>query len=686
MPRQSVHALRALGADLDVGITGLVSRDPGFFNGSPGLLPAGRIDPTRLLPFFFALGSASCGDATGAPSLVSSRAAITLSTAQPVDTLTLRGSTRGEWRVTVAPGWIRVTPQRGMLGADTLIAVAAPGLADLMPGGYSGDIVFASDRLSVAVRVSAVVGPRPRLTLSATLATIGEGTDTTSVELTNQGNAPASWRLTPDVPWLSALPATGRLERQERVLLHVRAAKAALPVGTSEGTLSFMADALAEGVALPVKVAVAAVAVARFDVARLLIPRGIEAVQVTLDNPGRAPLAWSVARAPGWLAVRPAAGSLDGGAQVSITASVDRLAAPAGEWRDTLTLATNAGAAVLPIVLADAGPVVGALWRLPDAIEVARYDRGKDRVVALTADGAALLILDMSAGITDRVTLTRVGKSLALTPSGRRAVVGDDAYATVVDLDSRTVSGSFQAGRVRRAALTDAGWIYTFPRYGTWDNLRSVNTVTGEESKDPWLIYESFGKVHPSGAYLYATNGWSLEKWDVSAGPAHFMYESPIYGAYGDAGDVWFAEDGSRLYTASRHVFLTSPEADWTPVGELPVSFTIGSLAEARAPDRVYVLATGQVQEWWAGSEPFRGDAAVITVIDATTLAGLGTIALPPFEVPDGSGGTARHPSVGRYVFVDGAGRRIYALVQAPAAAGLTADWAVATFDVASTP
>ena len=70
------------------------------------------------------------------------------------------------------------------------------------------------------------------------------------------------------------------------------------------------------------------------------------------------------------------------------------------------------------------------------------------------------------------------------------------------------------------------------------------------------------GRLHPSGKFIYgADNGLSpsdIEKYDIQNGVANMLYDSPYHGDYPMNGNLWFSEDGNRIFTRGKTVLKTS--------------------------------------------------------------------------------------------------------------------------------
>ena len=624
----------------------------------------------------------SCGDGSTDParSLTVSRTEIVFDDAHMTSTITLQGVT-GAWRIVAAPSWVLVTPSHGSRDT-TVLTLEAPALTSLTPGQYSGDVVIAAGEREAAVHVRAAVLAHPFPAVESTAIDFGAALDTLQLLIANAGNAPMAWRLGTDASWLAASPATGQLARDARTTVRLVVDRRALTIGSHLATLSLGVDGLTAVTRIEVRATVPDTPLATYDVKRLVFAMGVESATFTLKNAGRATLSWSISHAPAWMRLDTTTGSLGPGQATMLTAIVDRTSAPARTTSDSLVLATNGGDAALPLVLANDGRAAGALWHLDAPVADAAYDRRGDRIVIVAAQSAELLIADMRLGIVDRVVLPEIGRFVTLSPDGRRAAITHDAYATVVDLETRRVIGRYGVGRVMRVALSDAGWLYGFP-LPQWDQIRSINIWTGEQTKAAWLTYGSIGKVHPGSSYVFAVNGWSLERWDVRQGPARFLGELTGY-ANGGEGDFWFDETGSRIITAARSVFNVLPGAGIEFAGQLPGSLVVGAFDHSSSANRYYMV-TMPYLAIYNSTWPYRGDATEISVVDAGSFTVVGTLSIPTFDVTV-AGWTTHHPASGRFVFASASGARVYAVVQAPASAGLVDDWAIATFDVGGAP
>lgn len=112
-----------------------------------------------------------------------------------------------------------------------------------------------------------------------------------------------------------------------------------------------------------------------------------------------------------------------------------------------------------------------------------------------------------------------------------------------------------------------------------WVSVHSVAIATGIESLSNGFIYAGTRmRLHPSGDFIYgADNGLSpsdIEKYDIAAGPAMYLYDSPYHGDYGMCGNLWFKQNGTTIYTRCGNTFRAStvPSQDMIYSGRLDLS------------------------------------------------------------------------------------------------------------------
>ena len=317
---------------------------------------------------------------------------------------------------------------------------------------------------------------------------------------------------------------------------------------------------------------------------------------------------------------------------------------------------------------------------LPFRVVDAEYSRELEQIVMVSAEPNRLIMLDPASGEFAELPLNLLPSSVSVGPDGLSAAVGHNGYITVValrplaEVDVLTVSADLSD-----VVLSGNGYVYGFPRIDQWVDLHSVELATGDETSSYGLRAGTVGRLHPSGDRMYgADRGLSpsdIERYDIAEGTAVLSYDSPYHGDYPMCGDLWFSEDGARIFTACGYIFRASNvrEDDMTYNGSLEGGPSVQHLASSSAAGLVAVvhrqnLSFGQVEPAQAGQ---------LTIYGGDFLGQRQSLDLPRFE----AGGT-EYASEGRFLFFNSSGTRLYALVEAEAAAPLVNNYGLVQFVV----
>jgi hypothetical protein len=150
-----------------------------------------------------------------------------------------------------------------------------------------------------------------------------------------------------------------------------------------------------------------------------------------------------------------------------------------------------------------------------------------------------------------------VPRAVSLHPQGRQAAVGHDGWISLVNFEPLALDRSIEVSApLGDVVFAGNGYVHGFPSRDQWAAIHAVKIIDGTETlSGAASIYAgTVARLHPAGDRMYgADRGLSpsdIERYDVSAGPAHNVYDSPYHGDYGMCGDLWFSEDGLRIFTA----------------------------------------------------------------------------------------------------------------------------------------
>lgn len=373
-----------------------------------------------------------------------------------------------------------------------------------------------------------------------------------------------------------------------------------------------------------------------------------------------------------------------GGSIAPATTTTDAAGRAAGNWTLGATIgaqgatATVAGIGNAILTATATPPIHGLTHRVVDA----EHNAATNRIITISANPSRLHVIDPETRTVQSVDLPQVPNAVSVRADGLYAAVGHNAYVSYVNLTTRQVERVYPVTTdAIDLVLASNGWVYVFPRADQWVSIHSLELSTGAEYTNSGTIRAgTLVRMHPSGKYIYgANNGLSpsdFEKYDIRAGAAKFMYDSPYHGDYAFSGDVWISEDGLRLFARSGNVFRSSEvrAEDMLYAGNLQGMPVVAWATQSTAAGRVYALPGTS----WSSPAP----RSEMRVYDSAYLAYRGAMALPRFSAP----GVGSFSSEGRYVFSTTSGQRVYVLVKADSASGLAQDWGFVIYDLADLP
>lgn len=317
------------------------------------------------------------------------------------------------------------------------------------------------------------------------------------------------------------------------------------------------------------------------------------------------------------------------------------------------------------------------VWLVGHAVVDAEYSRPLDRVVAVGGGPSRLYLLDPVTGSETSVDLPLAPTAVSVAPDGLHAAVGHNGSVSYVRLSPAPLAVEkviSTTADVLDVVLAGNDFVYAFPRVDQWEQIRCLRITTGAEtlSTGGSIYAGTKAKLHPGGTAVYgADNGLSpsdIEKYDISAGTARYLYDSPYHGDYSMCGDLWLSEDGTRIFTACGNTFHSSTTtgttagADMTYAGALEATSRVRWVDHSRAA--ALVLAVPDANPWaYPPQAPADGE---LRLYGDDYLGLVETVPLPRIGV----GGTGYAPH-GRFAFFSRDGTRRVAVLEVDASAGL---------------
>ncbi|MGE5480695.1 MAG: BACON domain-containing protein [Chloroflexota bacterium] len=318
----------------------------------------------------------------------------------------------------------------------------------------------------------------------------------------------------------------------------------------------------------------------------------------------------------------------------------------------------------------------------------AEYSKAKDLLVYVSSNPSSVNIYNNNAGTTEQIALNFTPTCVSLSLDGAYAVVGHDGRITYIDLNNRIVIKTYTIScDALDVVLGNNKWAYVFPREDQWARIICVdlNIMTDNEANNTGSsIYAgTLGRLHPSGKCIYgADNGLSpsdIERYDIQNGVAEFKYDSPYHGDYPMNGNLWFSEDGSRIFTRGKTVLSTSdsPSMDLKYNGKISLETgnygSIQWLDHSAARGNLYIITSGA--DMWS-----QINASNILAYKENNLAFDRKYELEKFYVPQGTSGKM-YDAIPYFVFANSSGDAIFVITKANGA-GLAKEWAIQKIEV----
>jgi hypothetical protein len=318
-------------------------------------------------------------------------------------------------------------------------------------------------------------------------------------------------------------------------------------------------------------------------------------------------------------------------------------------------------------------PIASLVHKVVDA----EYSAALNRIVMVATSPNTLYVFDPVGGGETSVALPAAPQCVSVGPTGLLAAVGYNTSVSLVDLGTPSVSNTWAVTvNVGDVVLAGNGFIYGFSGSGNWDQIHCLDTGTGAEtlSTGQSLYGGTRARLQPGASAIYGgqrnISPPNMEKYSISGGTAAYAYAWPYFQDFPAGWDVWFTQNGGRVFSGWATYFSTS---------------------SVQAQDLLYRGSyPGLRQLQWMDHSAAAGRTVVVPATNTLTPAHYDTEVrffedvyydfrqreiLPSFVV-----GPSAYPAHGKYVFWNGAGTQCYVVVQADATSGLVNDFGVVTY------
>ncbi len=597
--------------------------------------------------------------------------------------LSIQPQAEFQWNVSSKPDWLEVKPSSGT-GNDQAIEIELiPDHTGLNAGGHSGVIeIITSIAGKKKITVELSVDARPIAEVNPEEIIFSEGNLQKVMTVSNIGTGFLNWEFQSLPDWLQLHPQSGRTNDGNKAQILATAQISGLEAGSWED--QFVLQSNSEGGDININVSLEVPEVVIMTITEPMIRFGYFEGEKSffIKNEGNVEFNWDWDdNSNSFVSIDPASGSLVKGDSIEITMTIDRTELTTDTY-DLEVFINN-----------DKDKTIGMniqinhfdeeKWLIHGRIIDAEYNRNNDVLVVVSESPYELRVFDISNNSVESVALNKLPTSLSVGLNGNHAVVGHDGSFSYINLSTMEVENNYEVStNVFDIILAPNNWVYVFPTGGVLDRIRCFNLSTGEKTLHTG---SSIGlrrvRLHRSGRYIYgATRGSSpgnFEKYDISNGTAEYLYRSPYHGTYSFGGDIWISDNGSRLFAKSRNIFNASTlqNNDMTYNGELVGVSNVKTLDHSSAAQSVYAIFYSD-NSWNAPP----GDE--IRKYSNHSWVFQGTIELPGFLIPDGTGDGNIFKSQGHFGFFNSNGTKFHVIVKVQEGSGALNEWAIVSVDV----
>jgi len=414
----------------------------------------------------------------------------------------------------------------------------------------------------------------------------------------------------------------------------------------------------------------------------------ITAKKFTIENKGNTNFSFSLEPANDYISIVNASGQLTVGEKREIEINIHRdKMTETKDYESAIYLKVNGKTDTIGVVIHH---FVERKIRLASNVIDAEYSRKKEMMVYVASNPMKLYLFHTKTNIIESIDLSFVPTCISISPDQDYAVVGHDARISYIDLNNKSVIRTYSVScNVFDIVFGDNNWAYAFPKYDQWERIRCVNLNLPNNNETVHTgnsIYDrTKAKLSPQGGAIYgADNGLSpsdIEKYSIKNGTAEYLYDSPYHGDYPMNGDLWFSEDGNRIFTRGKSVFTTSQikEQDMKYNGTIRFEGTeneyygsILGLDHSAQKSNLYIIAS--LSYWWDDTP-----TSFVYIYNSSNLVFKSKIPLEKHYVGNNQSGMKEYDALPYFVFCDSSGDEVVVITKAKDS-GLEHEWAIEKF------
>ncbi len=588
-----------------------------------------------------------------------------------------------EWSVNSKPGWMEISQSSGTINQDTIELLLTPDYTGLRSGRHFGEIeITAKEAGSTKLKLVLDVDSRPLADVKPREIIFSEGDSLKVITVLNIGTGFLNWEFQSLPPFMHMEPQSGRSYKENDVEVWVSVERAGLDPGTLVDQIMLKSNSKEGDIKIDVTLEVPELPVMTITESSINYGYFENEKSFFIRNDGNVDFNWSWDdNSNSYITVSPATGSLAKGDSIEITMAIDRTDLYSDTYNLEVFFNNNKEQTTrLPIQIKH---YIEDKWIIEGSVIDAEYDKNNDVIVVVSKNPNELRVFDPSKHSVKSVALNQTPTSLSVGLNGLHAAVGHNESFSYINLSTMQIEYIYEvSANVTDIILAPNNWVYVIPERPSSIRIRCINLLNGLETQHIGMASPRLKiQLHPSGDYIYgATQNVGISdflKYDIRNGTAEFLYRSPYNGTYAFDGDIWISENGNRLFAKSRNVFNSSSnrDNDITYVGRFEGNNTIKTMDHSSAANSIYAV-------FHTGSPSSETPANEIRKYDSRFLTFQGTIELPAFLIPDGSGDGNFYNSEGHFGFFNSDGTKFHVILKSGENSVMQNEWAIVTVDV----
>jgi len=398
----------------------------------------------------------------------------------------------------------------------------------------------------------------------------------------------------------------------------------------------------------------------------------------TIENQGNMDFSFSLEPANDYISIVNAAGQIAVGEKKDIEINIHRdKMTEAKDYESAIYLKVNDKTDAINVVIHH---FIERKIHLESNVIDAEYSRKREMMVYV-ADPMKLYLFHAKTNVVESVSLNFPPTCISISPDQDYAVVGHDAHISYIDLNNKSVIRTYTVScNVFDIVFGDNNWAYAFPKYGERIRCVNLNVPNNNETLHTGysVYYNTKAKLSPLGGAIYGANNGlipsDIEKYSIKNGTAEYLYDSPYHGDYPMDGDLWFSEDGKRIFTKGCGVYTTSElqEQDMIHNGTIifpDISYShIQWLEHSSKAGNLYILVSEYNNSY--PINPF------VYIHDASNLVFKNKTPLEKYYVGSNQASMTEYDAIPYFVFSNSVGDEIVVVTKAQGA-GLEKEWAI---------